>query len=124
MDERERKIFEMGLRNKISYNEERLREVVIEEAKILLEIVEDAVKSQDPEVLKGGLDHCCFLYGIITVSGIKHDEINSSEKEIESLINEIAEKWLASSTPILVAEVRTENPIEIEMDDLFKINLN
>ena len=108
--EREREFFEMGLRRNISYEEEELRKIVIMEAKILLEIIKNAVKSQDPEVLTRGLNHCHFLQGIMAVSGIKHNEINSSKKEIELLETEITQRLFDSGALIIVGEVRREEP--------------
>jgi len=123
MNEKEEIVFEMGLRYNISRKEKELREIVIMEAEKLLEIVKDAVESQDPEVLIRGLDHCRFLQGIMAVSGIRHDEINSSEEEIELLENEITRKLLDSGTLIVVEEIRIDNEPD-KMYNPFKIDPN
>lgn len=130
MDKEERRIFEMGLRNNISYEEERLNEIIkegaIKDALTRLEIVRLASQSQYPEVLEKGLGYYLLLQKLREDLKIKYDEINSSKEEMKSLGNKILQKLPippASNIPTIM--IITEDSKEwLNTDDLFGTNPN
>ncbi len=110
------------LRNAILYNEDRLRETTILEAKISLEIARMVFESQsqEPENLMKGLGYCHFIWQSITEIGIiRYDEIDSSEKEIKSLENKIIQKLRASGALTEIKKVKKQ-----EFSETFEIHPN
>ena len=132
MSERQRKIFEMGLRNKISYKEEErnriIKEGAIKDILLQLEIVKYTVQSQDVEVLERGLGYCLLIQEIIRDLEIGYDEINSSKEEIKSLENEIVCKLPVhpSLFPNIIIIAGKDNKEETNKigNDPFEINPN
>ena len=86
----------------------------------MLKIVKSAIKSNDSEVLLLGLKHCSLTRKAMKNFEIKHDEINSSEKEIKSLEDEIAKKL----RPFIAAALVVETAKELSGPNLFGINPN
>ena len=106
MNNEKQQLSEQEIRDNISNLEKLFEktaiETVTEEAKISLEIVKNAVKSQDPKNLLKGFYHCNLIQQTMAVMGIEYSKINSSEKEIESLENEIRQKIPTPGTLIVV----------------------
>ena len=104
---KEKEILEELLRKAILYEEDKLREITIAEAKAALEIVKLASQSLEPENLMKGLGYCHFIQQAKEeVAIIGYDEINSSKEEIELLENEIARKLPIPDMPMdLMAKV-------------------
>jgi len=115
VNEKERRILEIGIRNVISYKEEKLKRIAteagIEEVKVMIGILEDTVKSQDPEILIRGLNHYQVLQATIAILEIQYDEIGSSEEELMSLANEIFEKLLIEIELAIIARMEDKKPV-------------
>jgi len=117
VNEKERRILEIGIRNAISYKEEKLKRIAteagIEEVKVMIGILEDTVKSQDPEILIRGLNHYQVLQVTMAVLEIEYDEIGSSEEELMSLANEIFERLPIKIKLAIIArmEDKDEKPV-------------
>jgi len=113
MNEEERKILEMGIRNAISYKEEKLKRIAteagIEEIKVMIGILEDAIKSQDPKILIRGLNHYQVLQVTMAVLEIEHDKIGSSEEKLMSLANEIFERLPIEIKLAIIARMEDED---------------
>jgi|GEM_PF-4416501 len=115
MNKKERKILEMGIRNVISYKEEKLRRIAteagIEEVKVMIGILEDAVKSQDSEILIRGLNYYQVIQTTMAVLEIEHDKIDSSEEKLMSLANEIFERLPTEIKLAIIARMEDEEPV-------------
>ena len=92
MNKKERKVSEIEIRNDISHKEEKLKRIATEEIKVMIGILEDAVKSQDPKVLIKGLNYYQVILVTMAVLEIKYDKIGSSEEKLISLTDKIFER--------------------------------
>ena len=103
---------EKEIQDKISLEEAQLekilREAAIKGIQISLAILKHAVKSQDPETIIKGWQCCHSIQEAMIVSRIECDEIKSSEKEIESLENEIIQKLPAPDFVIVIGETKEQ----------------
>ena len=113
MNKKERNILEMGIRNAISYKEEELKRIAteagIEEVKVMIGILEDTVKSQDPKILIRGLNYYQVLQVTMAVLEIEHDKIGSNEEKLMSLANEIFEGLPIEIKLAIIARMEDED---------------